>query len=293
MQSIKIKTFGWKCPPLDVISRIDEGLINNGAELTDNEPDILYKNNDFFDDAWEFYDKCNKKPFTIFNILDLQLDTWGRMEIEKLEEDLNSCNQVTCISETVKKDIQKIFNIDAKVIYNPAKPTYSLGLTRKTFPFLFVGRTYSKNKRFDLIKETLNLAHWPNSYLKVCGPENPFFGQYQGVVDDENLNNLYNNAGVVLLLSSKEGIGLSFIEALQTYTPTIGCSDCEAAQEFLPNCMICDPYPISIKNKILEIQGNYDYYKQVAFERGVIYKEQFSANSVGKRILDIYINAKN
>lgn len=288
---MKIKVLGWKYPPLDCVSRIESAFLELGHELTDDEPDILYKNNDFFDDAWQFYDKCNKKTFTIFNILDLQLDTWERLQIEKLEEDLNSCNQVTCISETVKKDIQRVFNIEAKVIYNPAKPTYPLNISNKTFPFLYVGRANSKNKRFSLIKETFNLACWPDKYIKVCGSENPLFGQYQGIVSDEKLNELYNHAGVLLMPSQSEGIGLGYIEMLQVGGVVLGCSDCEAANEFLPKEMICDPFPISIKNKILEIQANYDYFRQLALEYGNKYKEQFSGINVAKRIIDIYKNA--
>ena len=52
--------------------------------------------------------------------------------------------------------------------------------------------------------------------------------------------------------------------------------------------MICDPTPDSLRDKIFEIKDNYDFYRQKAFEKGIIYKEQFSAESVCKRILDIY-----
>ncbi len=285
---MKIKTFGWRHNILDQISRIEEGFLALGHELTDDEPDILYKNNDFFDDAWQFYDKCNKKPFTIFNILDLQLDTWNRRQLEQLNDDLNTCDVVTCISETVKKDIQEVFNIEATVIYNPAKPTYSLGIDSKTFPFLYVGRANSKNKRFSLIKETFKLANWQDKYIKVCGSENPSFGQYQGIVSDEKLNELYNNAAVLLMPSESEGIGLGYIEMLQVYGVVLGCSDCEAANEFLPKEMICDPTPIDIKNKILEIQANFGYFRQLAFQYGLKYKEQFSGINVVKRIIEIY-----
>ena len=43
---IKVKTFGWRNNSLDVISRIESGLIENGHLLSDN-PDIIYKNESF------------------------------------------------------------------------------------------------------------------------------------------------------------------------------------------------------------------------------------------------------
>lgn len=286
---MKIKAFGWRSQYLDQISRIEAGFITLGHELSDNNPDIVYKNEDFFDEAIDFINKCDKRPFVIFNILDLQTHNLN-YSLDKLKEQLKLADRVTCISNTVKGDIKKYLDIDAIVIYNPSKSTFSLGSTTKPFPFLYVGRANSPNKRFNLIKDTLRLANWPSNYLKVCGSEFPAFGDYLGIVDDESLNNLYNQAGIVLLPSITEGIGLSFIEALQASTPAIGCSDCKAAMEFLPECMICEPDPNSIRNKILDIKNNYSYYKQVAFDYGLKYKEQFSSISVAQRIIDIYNN---
>jgi glycosyltransferase involved in cell wall biosynthesis len=288
---MRIKVFGWEHPVLSQVARIREGFISLGHELVDNNPDLLYSNNDRFCDVIDFYQKQENEPFLILNILDLQTDN-PAYPLEEIKFHLSLANQITCISETTKKQIKKHLGFDnVKVIYNPAKPTYSLGeANQKTFPFLYVGRANSRNKRFHLIKETLELACWPYNYLRVCGTENPIYCQYEGIVDDNTLNNLYNAAGIVLLTSVTEGIGLSAIESLQTFTPVIGCSDCEAMVEFLPECMICAPNPLQIRNKIFEIKENYDYYRQVAFEKGIIYKEQFSAESVCKRIIDLFEN---
>lgn len=284
----KIKCFGWRNIKLDQISRIELGFLSLGHRLNEDNPDIIYANNDRYSEVVDFYKKQKKEPFLILNVLDLQIDN-PNYPLEEIKFHLSLANKITCISETTKKQIKKYLGFnDITVIYNPSKPTYSLELENKSFPFLFVGRLYSENKRFNLIKETINLACWPNNCVKICGPENPFWGDYKGVVSDEELNNLYNHSGIVILPSKSEGIGLSFIESLQTYTPVIGCSDCEAAKEFLPECMICDPKASSILNKILEIKDNYDYYRQIAFEYGIKYKEQFSAKSVCKRILNLY-----
>jgi glycosyltransferase involved in cell wall biosynthesis len=289
---MKIKCFGWRHSQLDQISRIEQGFIDLGHELVDENPDLVYSNNDFYNLALEFSWKQKTLPFIISNVLDLQTDN-PNYDFKKLQNQLCDGHAITSISKTTQKQLKNILGFNSTVIYNPSKPTYSLGDTnKKTFPFLYVGRANSPNKRFYLIKETLDLASWPYEYLKVCGSERPICGEYQGIVNDNQLNNLYNGAGIVLLPSSSEGIGLSFIEALQTFTPVIGCSDCEAVKEFLPECMICDPNPTQIRNKILDIKSNYDYYRQVAFEYGIKYKEQFSGKAVAQRIIDIYESSK-
>lgn len=71
--ALKIKTFGWRNKTLDQISRIDEGLIASGHELVNEGPEVVYSNNDMYDDILEFANKQNKRPFVILNVLDLQI----------------------------------------------------------------------------------------------------------------------------------------------------------------------------------------------------------------------------
>lgn len=291
---LKIKLFGWRHPILDQLSRIKEGLISNGCEVIEDDGwvDCAYSNNDDYSDILDFASKQEKRPFVILNVLDIQLNK-PNYPIEKLKDELLQADAITCISKTTQNQIKNLLNLESTVIYNPAKPVYSLGIdNKKTFPFLYVGRANSPNKRFNLIKETLELACWPYAYVKVCGPENPRYCEYEGLVDDNRLNELYNGAGITLLTSVFEGIGLSAIESLLTFTPVIGCSDCEAMVEFLPECMICEPKPHNIRQKILEIRDRYDYYRQVAFEYGIKYKQQFSGKVIASRIIDIYEKSK-
>lgn len=282
---IKAKVFGWRCKPLDVVSRVEEGLENNGVIFVDENPDLIYKNEDFFDEAIEFKKTCTNNPFVILNILDLQVRN-PNYNIEKLKEQLGHANVVTCISHTVKDQIKEYLNIDAEVIYNPIKDV-CFNNSKKTIPFLYVGRANDANKRFSLIRDTLESINGETG-LVVCGSENPNFGNYIGVIDDETLNDIYNTSRFVLLPSKFEGIGLSMIEGMIAGAIPITCNDNPTAIEFSPKEFICDPNPQAIFDKMMEIHKNYSQYQQIALEYGKKYLETMNKNQVAKNIINIY-----
>ena len=282
---IKAKVFGWRRKPLDVVSRVEEGLQNNGVIFVDQNPDLIYKNEDFFDEAIEFKKTCTNNPFVIFNILDLQVRN-PNYNIEKLKEQLGHANVITCISHTVKNQIKEYLNIDAEVIYNPIKDVYFNNL-KKTIPFLYVGRANDANKRFSLIRDTLESINGETG-LVVCGSENPNFGNYIGIIDDETLNDIYNTSRFVLLPSKFEGIGLSMIEGMIAGAIPITCNDNPTALEFSPKEFICDPNPQAIFDKMMEIHKNYSQYQQIALEYGKKYLETMNKNQVAKNIINIY-----
>ena len=58
-----IKTFGWRNQTLDQISRIDQGLQAIGCSFVDESPDIVYSNNDMYDDILEYAQNQKKKPY--------------------------------------------------------------------------------------------------------------------------------------------------------------------------------------------------------------------------------------
>lgn len=287
---MKIKIFGWKCPPLDVVSRVEEGLINNGAIIcNDGEVDLLYKNEDFYDEAIDFLKKTTKKPFVIFNILDLQVNN-PNYNLYKIKEQLQYSDVVTCISDSVKNQIKKHLNIEAQVIYNPIKDVSYKGIDKK-ISFLYVGRANDQNKRFRLAAEALHMKNWSKG-LVVCGSENPMFGNYAGIVSDADLNEFYNISKFTLLPSKFEGIGLPMIEAMICGSIPITCKDNPTALEFSPEHFICDPNPTAIIEKIQELNQNYDYFQKIALQYGEKYLSMMNKNKVAKNIIDIYNKSK-
>lgn len=282
---IKAKIFGWRCKPLDVVSRVEEGLLNNGVVFTDDKPDLIYKNEDFFDEAIDFKNRCQNKPFVIFNILDLQVRN-PNYDLDRLKQQLTHANVVTCISHSVKNQIKEYLNINAEVIYNPVKDI-TIKQLKKTIPFLYVGRANDLNKRFSLIKETLSGFNGQQGLI-VCGSENPNFGTYVGVVDDETLNDFYNATRFVLLPSKFEGIGLSMIEGMMAGAVPITCNDNPTAIEFSPKEFICEPNPKSILDKMMEIHKDYKHFQNIALEYGKKYSDMMNKNQIAKNIINIY-----
>lgn len=282
---MRIKTFGWRNQQLDQITRIEEGFKNLGHEIVQQNPDIIYCNNDFFDEPIK-YSYNYPAAIVIFNILDLQLDN-PNYDLHKLKEQLRQSDHITCISHTVQKQIKDNLNLEARVILNPVKDVYNISDCEKTFPFLYVGRARCQNKRYNLIHKVFEITGWNQNLIRVCGSEPPTFGLYEGIVNDEYLNILYNQAGITLLPSKFEGLGLTGIESLICGTPVIECSDNPTTKEFIPPSMICDPDPRSILIKIKEINDKYDEFKQISLEYGNIYKSAFNKNQIAKNILEL------
>lgn len=282
---MRIKCFGWENERLSQIKRIREGLVILGHEIVEENPDLIYCNNDFYDEPLEYSNKY-PKAIKIFNVLDLQLNN-SSYNLNKLKEQLLQANYKTCISNTVKNQIKEILNIDAINIGNPAKDVYHIPEIEKTFPFFYVGRARCENKRYSLIEEAFHQSKWPSDLIRVVGSEPPVFGMYGGIVSDEELNILYNQAGITLLPSKFEGLGLSSIESLICGTPVIECSDNPTARELLPESMICDPNPTSLVIKIKEINDNYQFFKNLALEYGNKYKVQFNKNTIAQNIMNV------
>ena len=94
-----------------------------------------------------------------------------------------------------------------------------------------MGRANDPIKRFNLIKDSVSKIKNGLEKIKVCGAENPNFGNYLGYVSDDELNNLYNSSQFLLLPSKAEGIGLPTIEAMICGTLPITCNDNETAKD--------------------------------------------------------------
>lgn len=286
---LKIKTFGWRNQMLDQISRIDQGLKSLGCYFVEQSPDIVYSNNDMYDDILDYAKNQKKKPFIILNVLDLQIGN-PKYNLKKVKEQLSQADAITCISKTVKNQINEALGLDAKVIYNPVKDITHNPRVGKSIPFLYVGRANDTRKRFSLIKETFKNHEEINQTLVICGSENPNFGIYTGILSDEDLDLLYNSCKFLLLPSSFEGLGLPMIEAMLAGSIPITCSDNPTAVELCPKEFICDPSPKSFMAKLIEINKDYTEFQKISLEYAEKYKILMNKNTVAQSIIDIYIN---
>ena len=282
---MKISVFGMS--PFSNL--IKEGFTKLGHEISDKNPELIYANDPRgYKEAIQIKKKYKEAPL-IFNLLDIP---WHMPNIQQqtkllVNQFLNQANFVSVISLKVKKDLSQFFNKKIHVIYNPIKDVYYDEKILKNNMFLFVGRANDPIKRFDLVRDTLIKIKDGIKKIKVCGAENPNFGNYLGYVSDEELNNLYNSTQFVLLPSKAEGIGLPMIESMICGALPITCSDNETAKEFLPRDFICAPDPKSILEHIKKLENEYANKRNLAFEFGKRYKEKFNKSSIAKNILNI------
>ena len=282
---MKISVFGL----LPFSQLIEEGFKKLGHTISSENPDLIFSNDPRGYDKSLLLKKTNPNAILIFNVLDIP---WHMPNIEKqthllVKHYLSKADFVTVISFKVQKDLTQFMNTKTKVIYNPRKDVYHDNNIKKDNSFLFVGRANDPVKRINLVRESLLKIENGLKNLKICGEQNPGFGNYLGYVSDKKLNELYNSSKYVLLPSKAEGIGLPMIEAMICGSIPILCSDNKTAKEFSIDDFICKPDATSIANKIKDLDKNYSRKRETALELGIKYKDKFDKVSIAKNILNI------
>ena len=289
MKSIKISILGadgYTCQ----IPRIKEGMKNLGHILSEESPSLIYANDPSGYNKAMALKKKFPSSYLILNFLDVP---WHFPNIDKqtkllVEQFLTKADAVTVISFKVKKDLVKFLNKKIEVIYNPIKDVFHDKSIKKNNTFLYVGRANDPIKRIDLVKESFLKIKNSVKEIKICGSENPGFGNYLGVISDIELNKLYNSSKFVLLPSKAEGIGLPMIEGMICGAIPITCSDNLTAKEFSPPEFICEPNAQSIVNKIEGLDKEYENKRKIALKMGEKYKIQFDKKNIAENIIKIF-----
>ena len=289
MDNIKVSILGadgYTCQ----IPRIKEGMESLGYILSEESPDLIYSN-----DPRGYVKALSLKQkypnaYLILNFLDVP---WHIENIRKqtnllVKNFLLKADAVTAISFRVQKDLSKFYDKEVHVIYNPAKDVYFDEKIKKNNVFLYVGRANDPIKRIKLVHDSLAEIPEGLKNIKICGTENPGFGNYQGVIPDKNLNELYNSSKFVLLPSKSEGIGLPMIEGMICGAIPITCSDNLTAKEFSPPDFICEPNAEAIVKKIEELNKDYRVKRELALEFGKKYKTQFNKKNIAMNIMNLF-----
>lgn len=277
------------------IDRIDKGLRELGHRVNDflGPPDLIYCN-DMANSDNAFLKKATwPSAKLILNVLDVPLwvPDWKNIHDEWLGK-LNGADKITCISQAVKKDIYNCFLIESDVIYNPIKPITRLNLPTE-IPFLFVGRALAPNKRgLSILKplQSLLTARDPSFKIHIVGSENPGFGIYHGVVDDAELNRLYNVSLFTLVPSLQEGLNLPMIEALCAGSIPIVAQDMSTSQEFCPPEFLCEPHAEAFFNKMFHDLPKLpeSQVMDILEKYHVEYSVKFSPKSIASNIVSVY-----
>ena len=92
--------------------------------------------------------------------------------------------------------------------------------------------------------------------------------------------------------SKAEGLGLTMIEGMVCGSVPIVCSDNLTAKEFISDEFVAEPNPESIKNKIEEINKNYEKFHKLSLEYAEKFKIQFNKKTIAKNIIDIFSKYK-
>ena len=289
MNNIKVSILGadgYVCQ----IPRIKEGMEALGHILSEESPDLIYSNDPRGYEKALLLKKKYPKAYLILNFLDMP---WHMPNIQKQTELLVKnyflkADVITTISFKVKKDIGKFYDKEIHVIYNPIKDVYFDENIKKNNIFFYIGRASDPVKRFNLVRESLLKIKDGEKNLKICGSQNPKFGNYLGIIKDQELNRLYNASKYVLLPSAAEGIGLPMIEGMICGAIPITCSDNLTAKEFSPPDFICEPNPQAIANKIEELDKEYGVKRSLALEFGKKYKTQFNKKNIAINIMNLF-----
>ena len=201
--------------------------------------------------------KCKKFVLTIHDLNFLTEKNWIRQLKHRffLQRAINQADAVTCISQFVARQVEKLFNMRGKpvrVIYNGVediseqpeeKPSFAKGR-----PFFFAIGQIRAKKNFHLLVDMMR--QFPDYDLYVCGDDHfdyaqtvrehinqlPTHNAYLcGKIQAEEKVWLYRHCEAFLFASQGEGFGLPAIEAMQfgkpvfianaTCLPEI-CGDC-------------------------------------------------------------------
>ena len=283
---MKIAVFGM----LPFTQLIKEGFKKLEHKISLEDPELIYANDPRGFNEAMLLKKKYPNAYLILNMLDIpwHLSTSIKQQTMFLVDNfLNKADVITVISFKVKKDLSQFVNKNIHVIYNPTQDVYYEKDIKKNNMFLYVGRANDPIKRIKLVYDSLLKIENGIKNIKICGSENPGFGNYLGIVSDQELNKLYNSTKYLFLPSKAEGIGLSMIEAMICGSIPITCSDNKTAKEFSPADFICDPNAQSIVNKIDELNKEYEIKRKLALEFGKKYKNQFNKATIAKNILNL------
>ena len=287
---LRIKTFGNR-NPLSGLSQIEGGFVSLGHVIVDDNPDIIYHANGYFDDLLE-YARNYPNATKIGCLLDADPlnPNWGPPEI--VEDQLLQLDIPVTISYTAQQQILKRTNVKCAVVYYPIKRVECLDYPVRGVRMLVVGRIYSKNKRLQLIKDVAEKYCGDYEQVLFVGPEKPPFGIYAGLATEEMLNVYYNSSVFLLALSSTEGLYLPMLESAVAKTIPILTLDNSCVREFGLQKFAADPNPKDIVDKMNHIERHFKEYSREITLLGVGFKERFSGKAVAKNILALYHDHK-
>jgi hypothetical protein len=287
------------------IDRIEDGLTILGHEITHyiDDADLVYCNDPgFFKQAVRDKENGVIKGKLIFNVLDIPVHL-PDFNIEELRIRLMAADRVTAISKYTRDMVSKYCGIEPVVIYNPIKPIYRDGSLRQSpfYKIAHVGRRYDPNKFFRIGAEAVDRLGFRKQDFCLIGSEYYGCGTYLGVLNDKDLNTVYNSVDFVLCTSKNEGICLPVVECMATGAIPVVCNHLTTRQELLPSKLFPDydttePDWLSIAMFIQRCYDNPNYMASLKERLFAHYykdlKDKFSSIGVANAIIEVYNSIK-
>lgn len=282
---MNIKLFGYQ-GQLSPTPLMASAFTSLGHEIVqDGECDLVYDITGG-EAGFEEYKAKYPRAKTISTLLnaDILNPNW---EEDKFRRIMNSVDACVTVSKSTQKDIKDRIGVESSVVYFPLREVYFENLSYRGIDFMYVGRLYNKEKRFDLIKPALKALSYDSSKLVVVGPEQLPEYSCTGFLEDETLNTLYNSARFLLSPCWHEG-SMSMLEAIITKTFPVCCTDNEWTHEFGLDDFAAEPDPVKYAEKIQEINTNQLKYKNKIEELIPLIQEKFNKVNVAKRVIEVY-----
>lgn len=240
----------------------------------------------------------NRVKKTIFNILDCPtwVSEWPALQA-KWTEQLQLCDRVTCISDTVRKQLKEYCNVDAQVIYYPMKPVVYTGEKRFPYRVAMVGRLRDPEKFASAAVQALIRAGFEENEVAMVGPEWPGWGANMGTMSDAALNDLYNSVDYVIMLDRGCGIGLPAIEAACCGAIPIVAAHCATFTEFWVQSPLGLQYQTlnsvdAVAKLIRDIDSQPEWKARLKQDfvnyAAQVFRPKFDRVEVAKRVIEVY-----
>lgn len=248
---------------------------------------------------------------------------WRRMAYKLvLKTVIKKAKKIIAVSKHTKSDLQKMFNIPEErisVIYNGVNPEFAeksetlkadlmkrLGLQKPFFLYTGVWRDHKNIVGMIKAFADMNKELGGQYNLVITGRHNPSYKEIPdtikemkleedvhlvGLVSEDDLKALYQNALAYVFPSFYEGFGLPPLEAMQCGTPVIA-SNKSAIPEVCGegNALYFDPYNIDdMKEKMRTIATDASV-RQNLVNKGFERVKEFDWGKMASSVLQIYNN---
>jgi hypothetical protein len=285
------------------LPRIEEGFKELRHNITPyiSEADLVYSNNPWWDQIIKDKNEGKIKGKIILNVLDVPVHLQD-YDVKKLQAQLHCADAITSISAWTSNSVERYCGLPSKIIYNPIKPVgYKPEIREKPFfKFAHVGRRYDQNKRASVGFFAVQILGFTSNDVCLIGNESGW-GNYMGVINDNDLNTVYNSVDFVLATGKIEGIGLPAIEAMACGAIPVLCNDLTTLEEFFPKNIFpeyheVEPNPPSVARFIARYINNSEAMQEMKLRLLNHYNKnwmsKFSGYSVARSIIDTYDSIK-